>query len=331
MRAATLASSVRTVAKKHAPTSFSSSSSSSSRCRVFSSSSTSTSSTLSSSSSSRRRCSSFSSASFSRGNFTSSFNVNKNDRNDRNNSTTRRLSRSNNRLSTAAVVRAVTKEKEVVNNAAAPEEAASASKSASTEERGSETKEYDIYRDSPLRYMGYANECGEAFAAWLPPFGVPATYGVAAVYVLADTFDKAIKANKEKGMKEGVIVGLDTVTWQMLASVFWPGSFIRVMVNATNLLVSKLPADLSLDIGGLDAATIEKALPTAIGLMTIPFIVKPIDKTIDWAMEESVTKVLRGKCESPADYVKAAGIVGACLAVPPTLFSFAGVIGNLAA
>jgi fission process protein 1 len=179
--------------------------------------------------------------------------------------------------------------------------------------------------------MGYANECGEAFAAWLPPFGVPATYGVAAVYVLADTFDKAIKANKEKGMKEGVIVGLDTVTWQMLASVFWPGSFIRVMVNTTNLLVSKLPADLSLDIGGLDAATIEKALPTAIGLMTIPFIVKPIDKTIDWAMEESVTKVLRGKCESPADYVKAAGIVGACLAVPPTLFSFAGVIGDLAA
>jgi len=234
-------------------------------------------------------------------------------------------------LSTAAVVRAVTKEKEVVNNAAAPEEAASASKSASTEERGSETKEYDIYRDSPLRYMGYANECGEAFAAWLPPFGVPATYGVAAVYVLADTFDKAIKANKEKGVKEGVIVGLDTVTWQMLASVFWPGSFIRVTVNATNLLVSKLPADLSLDIGGLDAATIEKALPTAIGLMTIPFIVKPIDKTIDWAMEESVTKVLRGKCESPADYVKAAGILGACLAVPPTLFSFAGVIGDLAA
>jgi len=182
-----------------------------------------------------------------------------------------------------------------------------------------------------LRYLGYANECGEAFAAWLPPFGVPATYGVAAVYVLADTFDKAIKANKEKGMEEGVIVGLDTVTWQMLASVFWPGSFIRIVVNATNLLVSKLSADLSLDVGGLDAETTEKALPTSIGLMTIPFVVKPIDKTIDWAMEESVTKVLGGKCESPADYSKAAGIVGACLAVPPALFTFAGVIGDSAA
>jgi fission process protein 1 len=320
MRAVTLASA--RAAAKHAPTSFSPSSASS-RCRVFSSSSTST-------SSSRRRSASVllqkkhldreSPASF-------RFRSNNNNNNNNNNNLTKRLSR--NHLNTTAVVRAVTKEKEEVNNTAAPEEAASASASKKNEK--SETKEYDIYRDSPLRYMGYANECGEAFAAWLPPFGVPATYGVAAVYVLADTFDKAIKANKEKGVKEGVIVGLDTVTWQMLASVFWPGSFIRVTVNATNLLVSKLPADLSLDIGGLDAATIEKALPTAIGLMTIPFIVKPIDKTIDWAMEESVTKVLRGKCESPADYVKAAGILGACLAVPPTLFSFAGVIGDLAA
>jgi len=195
-------------------------------------------------------------------------------------------------------------------------------------EAGDEKKEYDIYRDSPLRYVGYANECGESFAAWLPPIGVPATYGIAALYVLADTFDKAIKANNEKGLKEGVIVGLDTVTWQMLASVFWPGSFIRVMVNASTLLVSKLPADIP-DIGGLEAVTIEKALPTFIGLITIPFIVKPIDKTIDWAMEESVTKVLRGKCESPVDYAKAAAIVGGCLAVPPALFSFAGFIGDL--
>ena len=227
------------------------------------------------------------------------------------------------------VVRAVTKEKEDVKTTTQKEAAAALAEKTMKEKRRRVLRH--LQRLAFEIYGKYANECGEAFAAWLPPFGVPATYGVAALCVLADTFDKAIKANKEKGMKEGVIVGLDTVTWQMLASVFWPGSFIRVMVNATNLLVSKLPADLSLDVGGLDAETIEKALPTAIGLMTIPFIVKPIDKTIDWAMEESVTKVLRGKCESPADYAKAAGIVGACLAVPPALFTFAGVIGDLAA
>ena len=321
MRAATMAS-VRTAAKHASSTS---SYSSSTRCRTFSSSSTSTSSSSSLRQSKKHHshCRKF--------RFNSSSNNNNSNTNNTNNliiKTTTRFSSKSSRLSTTTVVRAVTKEKEDVKTT---QKAAAAALAEKDNEGKKGDESYDIYRDSPLRYMGYANECGEAFAAWLPPFGVPATYGVAAVYVLADTFDKAIKANKEKGMKEGVIVGLDTVTWQMLASVFWPGGFIRVMVNATNLLVSKLPADLSLDVGGLDAETIEKALPTAIGLMTIPFIVKPIDKTIDWAMEESVTKVLRGKCESPADYAKAAGIVGACLAVPPALFTFAGVIGDLAA
>ncbi len=34
----------------------------------------------------------------------------------------------------------------------------------------------------------------EAFAAWLPAFGVPASYAVAITYVLVDTVDKGIKA-----------------------------------------------------------------------------------------------------------------------------------------
>ena len=37
---------------------------------------------------------------------------------------------------------------------------------------GEEKTEYDPLRDGPLRYLGYANECGEAFAAWLFPGGV---------------------------------------------------------------------------------------------------------------------------------------------------------------
>lgn len=38
---------------------------------------------------------------------------------------------------------------------------------------GEEKTEYDPLRDGPLRYLGYANELGEAFAAWLFPGGVP--------------------------------------------------------------------------------------------------------------------------------------------------------------
>lgn len=48
------------------------------------------------------------------------------------------------------------------------------------EEEASEA--FDPLRDGPLRYLGYANEMGEAFAAWLPAFGVPASYCVALGY-----------------------------------------------------------------------------------------------------------------------------------------------------
>ena len=55
------------------------------------------------------------------------------------------------------------------------------------------TNEVDIWRDTPVRYLGYANECGEALRALLPPAGVPASYALAIGYVLADTMDKAFK------------------------------------------------------------------------------------------------------------------------------------------
>ena len=76
-------------------------------------------------------------------------------------------------------------------------------------------------RDTPLRYLGYANEVGEAFRAlmhvryllnwsqyqhitytvkkYMQDFNhrwVRATYGVASAYVLADTYDKGVKQSK---------------------------------------------------------------------------------------------------------------------------------------
>lgn len=325
--------------------------------------------------------------------------------------------------------------------------------------------EVDLYRDTPLRYMGYSNEVGEAFVAFLPSWGVPASYGVAgtsraratsrtfeisarkrkisprqppargrsprapepdsaetdradpgipplltrsALYVLADTLDKGKKAadgeagacpfthsrdgtnantsvshpnrstvqtsqmgvgstggrfskfcelaaaprfpssrrltlsplppscraepktsfpprlsptDESQKLKRGAIVSLDTFTWQMLASVFWPGSFIRCVVNATST---------ALALGHIDG-DIAKALPTVVGLAAIPFIVKPIDGTIDTAMEMSVSKALNGKIEGPADAGIALGVIGACLVVPPTLFSVAAAIKDVAA
>lgn len=58
------------------------------------------------------------------------------------------------------------------------------------------SKEVDIYRDTPVRLLGYANEVGEAFRALVNVKLVYASYGVASAYVLADTYDKASKVKK---------------------------------------------------------------------------------------------------------------------------------------
>ena len=121
--------------------------------------------------------------------------------------------------------------------------------------------------------------------------------------------------DESQKLKRGAIVSLDTFTWQMLASVFWPGSFIRCVVNATAL---------GLAVAHVDAEW-AKAIPTAAGLAAIPFIVKPIDGTIDLAMEKSVTPALNGKL-SGGEIPLAIGILGGCMVVPPTLFTVAAAI-----
>ena len=64
-------------------------------------------------------------------------------------------------------------------------------------------KEYDIYRDSLLRYCGYANEVGEAFRAQTAHMTykgfngpVSLTYAIATAYCAADALDKGIVITK---------------------------------------------------------------------------------------------------------------------------------------
>ena len=64
-------------------------------------------------------------------------------------------------------------------------------------------EEVDIYRDTPVRLLGYSNEVGEAFRALVHVNWVRASYGLASAYVLADTADKAGKA--EGGTKEKAV------------------------------------------------------------------------------------------------------------------------------
>jgi fission process protein 1 len=182
----------------------------------------------------------------------------------------------------------------------------------------------DPYRETSLRYMGYANELGEAFTSYLPDWGLPASYCVAASYVMFDTIDKGQKAYEaaDEGEKfqDAARISSETLTWQLLASVFWPGSIIRVIVNlSANMIVNR----------HLDDSRFFHFLPTLVGLMAIPLIVKPIDTTVDKMMESSISKVIHDEINTPEDASAAFMTAMGSFSVPPIMYLFAAFIKKL--
>jgi len=152
----------------------------------------------------------------------------------------------------------------------------------------SEEKEVDIYRDTPVRLLGYANEVGEAFRALVHVRWVKASYGVASAYVLADTVDKGQKMSKMPDSDSGkvALAAFDTLVWQALASVIVPGFTINRLCAASLVgLARALPSV---------AENTRKWATTGIGLGVIPFIVHPIDSFIHFAMDNSTRKYIGG-------------------------------------
>lgn len=167
----------------------------------------------------------------------------------------------------------------------------------------------DPYRETSLRYMGYANDLGEAFTPYLPDWGLPASYSIAATYVLFDTIDKGQKAYETAEeidrIKDTLRASVETLTWQLLASVFCPGSIIHVIVSATATLLARCHLD---DVSSLHF------LPTFVGVLAIPVIIKPIDETIDKFVNDVKTT------ES---------VHFAFVSVPPILYLIATVIKKM--
>ncbi len=182
-------------------------------------------------------------------------------------------------------------------------------------------KNVDPYRETSLRYMGYANELGEAFTTYLPEWGLPASYCIAASYVIFDTIDKGEKAyqgaEEEDKIMDTLRISTETLTWQMLASVFWPGSIIRVIVNMAASIVST---------NNMDDNQVMHFLPTLIGISAIPMIVKPIDSTVDKIMEGSISKVIHGEIKTPEEAQAAAMTTVGSISVPPIMYFVASLI-----
>merc|ERR1719266_981085 len=151
--------------------------------------------------------------------------------------------------------------------------------------------EIDIYRDTPVRLLGYANEVGEAFRALVNVKAVYASYGLASAYVLADTYDKASKAKKQLGDKEGAmakvgVAAFDTLVWQALASVIIPGFTINRICAASLFSLARVAPRVPLNT--------RKWITTAVGLGVIPFIVHPIDSLVHYGMDNTTRKWIGG-------------------------------------
>lgn len=149
----------------------------------------------------------------------------------------------------------------------------------------------DIYRDSPLRYCGYANEVGEAFRPLVPVEFVLFSYVIAVTYILADTVDKGAKGAENGGAVTGTLGAIDTFCWQMLASVLFP-SFI---INRVVLLL------VSLQAGGTMPELLNAGwLPTAAGLILIPLVILPLDILAHFTMNSSYRRIGNGILSSSA-------------------------------
>ncbi|CAL8087162.1 unnamed protein product [Orchesella dallaii] len=146
----------------------------------------------------------------------------------------------------------------------------------STSGKSMKDEDVDIWRDTPVRFLGYSNEIGEAFRAQVPVSFVRLTYGMAFIYVLADTRHKTLKV-KSPDIKKKMIAATDTLTWQTLASVAIPGFTINRVCFMSLALLARTKLSLP----------VRKWTTTAIGLGCIPFIVHPIDKFVDYFMDNT--------------------------------------------
>jgi mitochondrial fission process protein 1 len=177
------------------------------------------------------------------------------------------------------------------------------------------TKEYNVFRDSLVRYLGYANEVGESFRYQYPRLVVP-SYAIAFGYCLADASSTGYRAahhstvphqgevgrsnsnhpqpsDQQQQLQLAAVGALDTLLWQSLASVMIPGAAINVLVRAARFAVRRSPVALP--------ALAATWVPTAVGLGSVPFIVHPIDASVDYLLDSTTRPYVRNSFVNSSD------------------------------
>lgn len=146
-------------------------------------------------------------------------------------------------------------------------------------------KGVDLYRDTWVRYFGYFNEVGEAFRPVVPTLLVTLSYVVAFGYILADSYSQGAKVtDTESGQWKtpSVLATIDSLLFQIMASVIFPSFTINRWVTMMGALISQLPPD---------HPDWFQYLPTATGLVIIPLICPPLDVLTHRLLDNSFRSV----------------------------------------
>ena len=128
------------------------------------------------------------------------------------------------------------------------------------------------------RPMAYASELGESIRPLVSGNVVKGLYLVSWLYVIIDTFAKSIIV-RDQGRKKMLYYAMDTAIWHTFASMALPAFTIHSLVKYSGK-ISKYCLNPASKLGRYG--------PTALGALSIPFIIHPLDHFTDWAMDRSL-------------------------------------------
>jgi fission process protein 1 len=144
-------------------------------------------------------------------------------------------------------------------------------------------REYDIFKDSPLRYVGYTNELAEATSRVIPLKVYALGYFIEIIYFFSDAFHKGHKAYNDPNAPENVHLyamkkSSHTIIWQFLATIIIPPLIINRGVHLAHFVTKRFTNNSS---------TL-KTIPTLFGLSMIPIMPFTIDPLVDKYMGKYV-------------------------------------------
>lgn len=119
-------------------------------------------------------------------------------------------------------------------------------------------------------------QVGEAFRPIIPVALVTFSYLVAFAYILADSYSQGAKVKEpESGAwrTPSVLAAVDSLFFQVMASVIFPSFTINRSVAFVGALVAQLPSAAGL----AEQPEWLQYVPTAVGLVVIPLICPSLD------------------------------------------------------